>query len=77
MFTRPVFEVRQAKQDGGDNIDMAYKSLPQFLSENACHPHIYLVATLKWRIIKMFRRNCFSSSIKAEDMDVRGAALKQ
>lgn len=24
VFTRPVFEVRQAKQDGGDNIYMAY-----------------------------------------------------
>ncbi len=23
VFTRPVFEVRQAKQDGGDNIYMA------------------------------------------------------
>lgn len=23
MFTRPVFEVRQAKEDGGDNIYMA------------------------------------------------------
>lgn len=30
MFTRPVFEVRQAEQDGGDNIYMAQKTFAVF-----------------------------------------------
>lgn len=49
VFTRPVFEVRQAREDGGDNVDMAYIHLcgntsPQ--TSCACHPRIYLLDSI-------------------------------
>lgn len=62
------------KQDGGDNIYMASTALPQIssqLSLKVCFPRFYI----EYNGL-LLEELCFSS-IEAEKMDVRGAALKQ
>lgn len=73
VFTRPVFEVRQAKQDGGDNIYMAYYLI--FANVFSLFLRMYHVQ-IKAYYKDVLKELCLSS-INAEKMDVRGATLKQ